>query len=62
MTALNIVHTTGKGRKELIEYQLRQKKFSDLKLLETFFQLQQPSYKQIIRILESENIDSPVAI
>ena len=45
MTALNIVHTTGKGRKELIEYQLRQKKFSDLKLLETFFQLQQPSYK-----------------
>ena len=37
MTALNIVHATGKGKKELIEYQLRQKKFSDLKLLETFF-------------------------
>ena len=62
MSALNMVQATGKGYKELIEYQLQQKKWSDMKLLERYFELQKPSYIQIVAILEEEKIESPVAI
>mgnify|MGYP007129157074 CR=1 FL=1 len=46
----------------MIEYQLRQKKFSDLKLLESFLKVSKPGYVKTVEILEKEDIESPVAI
>ena len=62
MTALNIVYSTGRGQKQLIEYQLRQKRFGDLKLLESFLKVSKPGHVKTVEILEKEDIESPVAI